>query len=84
MWQAMACGLRPFAITPVKLYGTFGESREWTMVVRDWARRSRWDWEVQRIGEDDVVRLWQGSGSQSDRQLLSTKRKLWNKLRGLV
>ncbi len=58
VWRASASGLTPFALTPVKMYATFGSSQEWVDVVRNWVIGSRWEHEVQSIGGHDVVRLW--------------------------
>ena len=58
VWRATDAGLRPFAVTPVKLYATFGDPEPWFGAVLDWVQRSRWSHEVQSIAGGDVVRVW--------------------------
>ncbi|MEO7077511.1 MAG: class I SAM-dependent methyltransferase [Rhodococcus sp. (in: high G+C Gram-positive bacteria)] len=57
VWRATANGLHPFAITPVKLYATFGDPRPWFEVIRDWAETSKSGHEVQTIDGLSVVRI---------------------------
>lgn len=58
VWRATATGLRPFAVTPVKLYATFGDPRPYSRAVQNWVVESRWHHEVQSIAGNDVVRIW--------------------------
>ena len=58
VWRGLDSGLRPFALSPVKLYATFGDSRRWYDVVREWAVQSAWAAECQEIAGHPVLRLW--------------------------
>lgn len=78
VWRATAEGLHPFAITPVKLYATFGDPEPWFRVVRAWVEQSRWPFEVQQIAEDRLVRLW-WQAERTDAQAM--KRSLARRLR---
>lgn len=65
VWGAVAtAGLHPFAMSPVKLYATFGDAARWYAVVADWVRDSPWMSETQQIAGQDVLRLWWASGSE--------------------
>ncbi len=58
VWRATAGGLCPFAVTPVKLYATFGDSGELVSAVKEWVAKTRWHHETQSIAGHDVVRVW--------------------------
>ncbi|WP_207210607.1 class I SAM-dependent methyltransferase [Nocardioides zhouii] len=58
VWRSTAEGLRPFAVTPVKLYATFGDPQPWFDAVQEWVGASRWKHEVQSVAGNDIVRLW--------------------------
>jgi len=85
VWRATADGLRPFAVTPVKLYATFGDPGPWFRAVLEWAETSRWSHEVQSIAGDEVVRLWwepeQASGSPEPAGVLVRARRRLVRLR---
>lgn len=63
VWQGLGSGLRPFALSPVKLYATFGDADRWYDVVREWADGSRWAAERQEIAGHPVLRLWWAEAS---------------------
>lgn len=58
VWRATADGLHPFAITPVKLYATFGDPAPWVSLVREWVGTTRWHHEVQQVAGESLVRVW--------------------------
>jgi predicted O-methyltransferase YrrM len=65
VWQSLDQGLSPFALSPVKMYATFGDPAPWRDVVLAWAATSRWQSELQEIAGRAVVRLWSGSGERT-------------------
>ncbi len=65
VWQSLDKGLSPFALSPVKMYATFGDPLPWYDVVRSWAATSTWQSEVQQIAGLPVVRLWSGAGERT-------------------
>lgn len=86
VWRATSAGLRPFAVTPVKLYATFGDPDAWFGAVREWVQRSRWSHEVQSIVGYDVVRVWWETEKPTprgvDRSLLKRAGRKVKRLRG--
>jgi SAM-dependent methyltransferase len=57
-WQAVVTdGLRPFAISPHKLYCTFGDGAEWRDAVAAWAGRAGWETETQVVNDQPLLRV---------------------------
>ena len=85
VWRATVSGLKPFAMSPVKLYATFGDPEPWFADVLDWAMGSRWSHEVQNVAEVDVVRLWFGlqhsAAASMPPRTLRSRAKGWVKAR---
>lgn len=60
VWQSVIeCGLRPFALSPHKLYGTWGDPAPHVATVERWAAGSTWQHEVQAINGLSVLRLFE-------------------------
>jgi len=58
IWRETTRGLTPFAVTPNKLYATFGDADPWLQVVKDWlGGSSYWRMEVQQVAGRDLVRV---------------------------
>lgn len=64
-WQAVADGLRPFALTEVKMYATWGDHRRWFDVVAQWLEGTQYEREVQYIDGLAVHRLWTANRGRS-------------------
>lgn len=82
-WQALDRGLRPFALSPVKLYATYGDPEPWREVVASSALAGRADvgLEEQRIAGLRVLRLWSDSPAAAPRG----RRQAWRtRLGGLA
>jgi len=59
VWQAAGGGMRPFLLTPQKLYATWGDPSLWRELVHTWAQANLVDsYELQTIGGNEVVRVW--------------------------
>ena len=57
-WQAVLTqGLRPFAISPYKLYATFGDDTSWQAVVRAHAVDAGYETETQVVNGLELVRV---------------------------
>lgn len=62
-WQAVVTtDLRPFAISPHKLYATFGEPAPFHEAVLAWADRTGQPHEVQVVNDLPLARLWHRRG----------------------
>jgi predicted O-methyltransferase YrrM len=60
-WQAvLTSGLRPFAISPFKLYATFADDGRWASVVREGAARAGYEVETQVVNDRELVRVHGG------------------------
>jgi predicted O-methyltransferase YrrM len=59
-WQAVGADLVPLVLSECKLYGTFDPDTDYAKHLREWAEASRYCTEVQRIGDHDVLRVWDG------------------------
>jgi SAM-dependent methyltransferase len=58
-WQAVVTtGLRPFAITPYKLYATFGDGSRWQSVAGDAATAAGFATEVQVVNGRELLRVF--------------------------
>ncbi|NHA67502.1 class I SAM-dependent methyltransferase [Phycicoccus flavus] len=58
-WQAvLRDGLRPFAISPFKLYATFGDPARWQPALQELADTGVVRSEVQRVNDLDLLRFW--------------------------
>ena len=58
VWPEVASGgLSPFALSPQKLYATWGDPDPYLQAVRRWVAESGWPAETQRIRGRQVVRL---------------------------
>jgi predicted O-methyltransferase YrrM len=57
-WQAVAAGLRPFALSTSKMYATWGDSTAWLSMVEAWLSANDYMSESQAIGDQRVVRIW--------------------------
>ncbi|HXH77208.1 class I SAM-dependent methyltransferase [Nocardioides sp.] len=81
VWRATASGLHPFALSPVKLYATFGNPQPWFDDVRAWATDSRWPHEFQHLAGGGVVRLWRGqqhsAAASTGRRSLRSRARNW-------
>lgn len=57
-WQeVLKSDLRPFAITPYKLYATWGDGGRWRDVIEESSRSGPWTTEHQTINGHDLLRL---------------------------
>lgn len=55
-WQSVVTtGLRPFAITPQKLYAAWGNADRWRNAMEDWARSSNAAFETQRVNGSPLL-----------------------------
>ena len=59
VWRETTNGLtRLFAVTPNKLYATFGDADPWLQVVKDWLDgQSFWRMDLQQVAGRELVRL---------------------------
>lgn len=58
-WQSvLTAGLRPFGISPHKLYATFGDPAPWRDALLGLAASGQVDQEVQVVGGEPLVRFW--------------------------
>lgn len=57
IWRESTNGLTPFAVTPNKLYATFGDADPWLQVVKDWLDGSYWRGELQQVAGRELVRV---------------------------
>lgn len=58
-WQAViAEGLRPFALSPRKMYATWGDGDACRSALVEWARARDHPYEVQQINGLHVLRVW--------------------------
>ena len=58
-WLAVGEGLKPFALSELKMYATWGDAVPWVDLCRRWAASSRVLWEEQVVAENEIVRVWQ-------------------------
>ncbi|WP_116710767.1 class I SAM-dependent methyltransferase [Actinomycetospora cinnamomea] len=56
-WSAVGAGLRPFALTPQKMYATWGDASRYGSLVENWAALHGQPFERQAIYGESVVRL---------------------------
>lgn len=57
-WQAvLTSGLRPFAVSPHKMYATWGDGSRWQAAVEEWATGTTWVLERQVVNGDSLVRI---------------------------
>ncbi len=58
VWRETTTGLTPFAVTPNKLYATFGDADPWLHVVKSWLDgHSFWRMDLQHVAGRELVRL---------------------------
>jgi predicted O-methyltransferase YrrM len=58
IWRETTNGLPPFAVTPNKLYATFGDADPWLQVVKDWLEGpSYWRMELQQVAGRELARV---------------------------
>jgi len=58
VWRETAGDLSPFAVTPNKLYATFGDPVPWLTLVKDWlAASTYWRSEIQQVAGRELVRV---------------------------
>jgi predicted O-methyltransferase YrrM len=58
VWRETTSGLSAFAVTPNKLYATFGDAGPWLQVVKDWLEgQSHWRMELQNVAGRELVRV---------------------------
>lgn len=57
-WRAVACaGLKPFLLTPQKMYATWGDADSWLNLARGLTIRQRWPLHEEFIGGHACVRV---------------------------
>jgi hypothetical protein len=57
-WQAvLTSGLRPFAVSPHKMYATWGDPGPWAEAVRRWAEGSGHGFETQEVKDAPLIRV---------------------------
>jgi predicted O-methyltransferase YrrM len=57
-WQAVTrTGMRPFAISPQKLYATWGDPAPWREALLTWVRAEGLGHEIQRVNDLDLLRI---------------------------
>lgn len=58
-WHATAQGMRPFLLTPAKMYATWGDATRWREAIARWlATNSAELHERHVIAGDEVIRVW--------------------------
>lgn len=58
IWRETTNGLTPFAVTPNKLYATFGDADPWFEAVKQWLDgQSYWRMELQQVAGRELVRV---------------------------
>lgn len=57
-WQAVSEGMRPFCLTPLKMYATWGDPSPWRDIIEKWLPSSSAMHGRHVIGDDEVLRLW--------------------------
>ncbi len=57
-WQAVAAGLKPIAVSGVKLYATWGDDERWRQALAGWLPTAGFEWEVQEVSGHAVTRVW--------------------------
>lgn len=67
-WQAvLTSGLRPFAISPYKLYATFGDRARWHDAVREGAAATGHEVETQVVNDAGLLRVHAPARAAADR-----------------
>lgn len=57
-WQeVVTSGMRPFAVSPHKMYATWGDPVPWRAALQDWVAGSGLEHETQRVNGDDLLRV---------------------------
>jgi SAM-dependent methyltransferase len=57
-WQAVVTsGLRPFAVSPSKMYATWGDGERWRSALEAWANASPFACETQRVNGQPLLRV---------------------------
>lgn len=65
VWEARATGLRPIAVSDMKMYATWGDPAPYSKAVLESMLASQFQHEMHQIGDDDVVRVFGGSAGRA-------------------